>query len=69
MLRQISGRYGHFIREFLALLRCHLAVQTDHTVGKGCERVLILCPKCHIQHQLLHADGRLALQRSRIRFL
>ena len=63
-LGDVPGAAADGAAEFGALPVGHLAVEPDHTVCKGCEGVLILCTHGHIQHQFLHADGGLALQRA-----
>ena len=62
VLRQIPGSGADDLYK-LFLLGCrHLFIQACQTVGQGCECILALIPHHHVQHELLHGHGRLALQ-------
>ena len=69
MLRQAAGAAADGFGERRALLRGHLAVQPDHTVCQRRQCVFVLCAHGDVQHEFLHADGGLALQRARFGFL
>ena len=62
ILRQLIGRQTHHLGKLLAFAGAHLAVQPDHTIGKGCQGIRIPCAQRHIQHEFFHGNRRLALQ-------
>ena len=69
LFRHAARRCTYFCFKLLSLRSRHLTVQANDTVCKGSQRVFVLCPQRHIQHQFFHADSRLALQGSCVGFL